>query len=187
MFYRKEIEIGIKSGSKRAEGDRNNIIELLRRIEDQNAANEDGIFHPSDAENEEDSLVHRFSAIDICESSLHAPLQTNNGGLASASADDLLRLLTKKERDRFFVALKEPSSGLVQELLESAELGKIRQLPWWEAPSDAGQSPLSLRVPYGAKPDLMAVPTNLINQTSRGISLLYNICAVLYVFLVACF
>lgn len=101
------------------------------------------------------------------------------------SADDLLRLLTKKERDKFFIALKEPSNGLVQELLESAELGKTRRLPWWEAPSDGGQSPLSPPAHYGAKPDLMVVPTNLINQASRGISLLYNICAVLYVFLVA--
>lgn len=116
---------------------------------------------------------------------LYVLLQTNNNVLASASADDLLRLLTKKERDKFFVALKDPSSGLVQEFLESAELGKTRQLPWWEEPSVGGRSPLSLRVCYGVKPDLMVVPAKLINQASRSISLLYNICAVLYVFLLA--
>lgn len=66
MFYRKEIEIDIKSESSKAEGDRNKIIELLKRVEDQSAADEDRLFHPSDEENEEDSLADRFSAIDIC-------------------------------------------------------------------------------------------------------------------------
>lgn len=109
----------------------------------------------------------------------------NNSVLASASADDLLRLLTEKERYKFFSALKDPSSGLVQALLESAEIRKTRQLPWWEVPSDGGhsllQSPLSPFVPHGVKPDPMVVPTNLINQASCSVSLLYNICAVLYV------
>ncbi|KAF8551352.1 hypothetical protein OG21DRAFT_291769 [Imleria badia] len=163
MFYRKEIELGIKSESSKTEGDRNKMIELLKRIEDQSAADEDGLFHPPDEENGEDSLAHRFSAIDI----------------SSASADDLLRLLTQKERDKFFVALKDPSSGLVRELLESAELEKTRQPPWWDAPSDGGQSSLSPHIPYGVKPKLMVVPTGLIDQASRGVSLLYNICAVL--------
>ncbi|KAG8220815.1 hypothetical protein J3R82DRAFT_2260 [Butyriboletus roseoflavus] len=166
-FYRKEIELGIKSGSSKTEGDKSKIIELLKRIEDQSAADEDGLFHHSDEEDEEDSFVHRFSVIDI----------------SSASADDLLRLLTKKERDKFFIALEDPSSGLVQELLESAEIKKTGRLPWWEVPSDGGhsllRSTLSPCVPYGVKPDLMMVPTNLINQASCGGSLLYNICAVL--------
>ena len=67
-FYRKEIEIGVKSQSSKSEGDRNQIIEFLKRIEDQGATDDDGLFHHSDEENE-DSLAHRFSAIDICESS----------------------------------------------------------------------------------------------------------------------
>lgn len=45
------------------------MIELLKQVEDQSAANEDEPFHQSDEEDEEDSLVNRFSAIDICESS----------------------------------------------------------------------------------------------------------------------
>lgn len=107
--------------------------------------------------------------------------QTIDNGLASASASDLLRVLTPKERDKFFVALKDPSGGLVRELLESTELEETRQLPWWDAPSDGSQSPLSRHIPYGVKPNLMVVPTGLINHASRGVSLLYNICAVLYV------
>ncbi|KAN0088667.1 hypothetical protein V8E55_005724 [Tylopilus felleus] len=162
-FYRREIETGIKSESSKTEGDRNNVIELLKRIEDQSAADEDELSDHSDGENEEDSLAHRLSAIDI----------------PSASADDLLRLLTKKERDKFFVALKDPSSGLVRELLKSVELEKTRRLPWWDAPTHGGESPLSLPVPYGLKPSLTVVPTDLINPASRSVSLLYNICAVL--------
>lgn len=178
MFYRKEIEIGIKSGSSKSEEDRNKMLELLKRVEHESAADEVGLFHP-DEENEEDSLAHRVSAIDICESSSQASLQMTNCSLASASADDLLRLLNKKEKEKFFAALKDPSSELVQVLLRSTELEKTRQLPWWEAPSDDGQSPLSPHISYGVKPELMAVPVDLINQASRGTSLLYNICVVL--------
>ncbi|KAF8141819.1 hypothetical protein EV363DRAFT_1467996 [Boletus edulis] len=163
IFYRKEIETGIKSESSKTEEDRNKMIELLKQIGDQSALDDDGLFDHSDEENEEDSLAHRVSAIDI----------------SSASADNLLRVLTKKERDKFFVALKDPSSKLVRELLESAEFEKTRQLPWWDAPSDDSQSSLSLRIPYGLKPDLMVIPTDLIHQAYSGVSLLYNICAVL--------
>jgi hypothetical protein len=67
-FYRKEIEIGIKSETSKPEGDRDKMVELLKRIEDQSASDEDGILHHSDEEHEEDNLAHRFSAIDICES-----------------------------------------------------------------------------------------------------------------------
>jgi len=73
----------------------------------------------------------------------------------------------------------------VRELLESAEFEKTKQLPWWDAPDDDDQSLLSLRTPYGVKPEPMMVPTDLANQASRGVSLLYNICAVLYVLHVA--
>lgn len=65
-FYRKEIEIGIKSAAETG-GDRNWIIELLKKIEDQNAE-EDEALHPPDDESEEDTLADRFAAIDICES-----------------------------------------------------------------------------------------------------------------------
>lgn len=115
---------------------------------------------------------------------LHVPLQTNNAVLASASADDLLRLLTEKERVTFFAALKDPSSGLVRKLLGSAELDKTRQLPWWEASTDRDRSSVSPRIPHGVPPEIMVIPTNLVNQIRRGVSLLYNICAVMYVSLV---
>lgn len=174
-FYRKEIEVGIKSGSSKSDEDKNKMLELLKRMEDESAADEIGLFH-ADEENEEDSLANRFSGIDICKSYSYPPLQTSNSLLASASTDDLLRSLSEKEKDRFFAALRDPSSGLMQELLESAELENNTQLPWWEAPSNGGRPP---RIPYGAEPDLMVVPADLVNQSSRGTSLLYNICVVL--------
>lgn len=68
MFYRKEIETGIKSDTSKTEGDRDNMVELLKRIEEQSTSDEDGLFHHSDEEHEEDNLAHRFSAIDISES-----------------------------------------------------------------------------------------------------------------------
>jgi len=158
-FYRKEIEVGIKSTP---EGDRDKMLEFLRRIEADNSANDDGLSLQSDEEHEVDDITHRFSDIDV----------------SSASADDLLRLLTAKERDAFFAALKDPSSGLVRKLLDSAELDKTRQLPWWEASTDRDESSVS-RIPFGVTPEIMVIPTNLVNQISRGVSLLYNICAVI--------
>ena len=69
-FYRKEIETGIKSGSSRSGKDRNKMLELLKLIQEERAADEAALFHSSDGENEEDSLVHRLSGIDICEPTL---------------------------------------------------------------------------------------------------------------------
>lgn len=73
VFYRKEIEIGIKSSSSKSEEDRTKMLELLKRIQDDSAADEVGLLHLSDEENEEDSFAHRFSTIDICGSLFPTP------------------------------------------------------------------------------------------------------------------
>ena len=114
-------------------------------------------------------------------SQLSYSFESFNCVLASASTNDLLRLLNKEEKDKFFSALKDPASGLVQQLLGSTEFEKTRQLPWWEAPSDESHPPSPPRITYGVKPDLMMVPVNLINQATHDTSLLYNICDVLWV------
>ncbi|KIJ20693.1 hypothetical protein PAXINDRAFT_178385 [Paxillus involutus ATCC 200175] len=138
------------------------MLKLLKRIEEQSAEEDAVILRGSDEDDEdEDDLARRLAEVDI----------------SSASADDLLRVLTTEERDKFFMAVEDPSSELAQRLLASAELHKTRQEPWWEAPSVSEDSSLPARVRYGHKPDLMEVPANLIKP--GGTSLLYNICAVL--------
>ncbi|KAF9232594.1 hypothetical protein BU15DRAFT_54862, partial [Melanogaster broomeanus] len=166
-FYRKEVETGIKTESSKTAEERVKILELLKRIEEQSIEEDEMVLRGSDEDEDEDEdeddLAQRLGGVDI----------------SSASANDMLGMLTKQERDKFFMALRDPSSELAQRLLASAELHKIQQEPWWEAPSVSDESSLPLHVRYGHKPDLMEVPDNLIKQYPGGPSLLYNICAVL--------
>ncbi|KIK78404.1 hypothetical protein PAXRUDRAFT_164131 [Paxillus rubicundulus Ve08.2h10] len=161
-FYRKEIVTGINTGSSKMVEERVYMLEVLKRIEEQSAEADVVPLRGSDEEDEdEDDLARRLAGMDV----------------SAASADDLLAVLTTEERDKFFMAVEDPSSELAQRLLASAELHKTRQEPWWEAPSVSEDSSLLTRVRYGHKPDLMEVPANLIKP--GGTSLLYNICAVL--------
>ncbi|KAF9246575.1 hypothetical protein BU15DRAFT_85322 [Melanogaster broomeanus] len=164
-FYRKEIETGIKTESSKTVEERVKMLQLLKRIEGQSAEEDEMVLWGSDEDEDEDEddLAQRLGGVDI----------------SSASANDMFGMLTKQERDKFFMALRDPSSELAQRLLASAELHKIQQEPWWEAPSVSDESSLPLHVRYGHKPDLMEVPANLIKQHPGSPSLLYNICAVL--------
>lgn len=96
--------------------------------------------------------------------------------LASATSDELLRLLTKEERDKFFMAVGDPSGQLAQQLLSGEELRSVGQEPWWEASLEGSPSG-SMR--YGSRPALMEVSLDLAKRQSSGPSLIYNICAVL--------
>ncbi|KAH7922320.1 hypothetical protein BV22DRAFT_1106691 [Leucogyrophana mollusca] len=136
-FYRKEIETGINSESSKTAQERMQMLELLKRMESQ-ASEEDNLYSEDDDEN--DDLARRLANVDI----------------SSASSNDLLALLTKEERDKFFKALRDPSSELAQQLLASEELQKGKREPWWEAPSTEGQG--AERVRYGDKPAIMDLP-----------------------------
>ncbi|KIJ59233.1 hypothetical protein HYDPIDRAFT_101098 [Hydnomerulius pinastri MD-312] len=163
-FYRKEIETGIKTESSKTAEERVKMLELLKRMEERNAEEDEAMLMGSDEEDEEgDGLARRLAGMDI----------------SSASADELLRLLTKEERDKFFMALKDPSSELAQQLLASTELDRTRQAPWWEVPSVDKDSSGPVEVRYGHKPELMDVPKSLVKPNPNGPTLLYNICAVL--------
>ncbi|KAH7885856.1 hypothetical protein F5I97DRAFT_2023344 [Phlebopus sp. FC_14] len=162
-FYRKEIEVGIKTESSKTAEERHKMLELLKRIEEE-GKEEEALLQDSDADEDGEDLARRMEGIDI----------------SSASTSDLLKILKKEERDKFFMAVKDPSSELAQQLLASAELEQTRQKPWWEATS-VGHTELKDfdGVQYGPKPELMEVPPNMIKPNLRGPSLLYNICALL--------
>ena len=102
--------------------------------------------------------------------------------------------LTPTERDKFLKALNDPSSELAQQLLTSEELETQIVDPWWDQPSDYGEERPQPVIDasgarkirrYGHKPKFLDVPTSAIkaseNVGTTGPSLLYNICAVLYV------
>ncbi|KAF9218628.1 hypothetical protein BS17DRAFT_741906 [Gyrodon lividus] len=163
-FYRKEIEMGIRTEPSKTAEERLNVLELLKRIGEQSAEEDEALLRGSEEEAEdEDDLAQRLAGVDV----------------SSASADDLLQVLTTQEREIFFVALQDPSSELAQRLLASIELHRTRQEPWWEAPSVSDNSSLPEHVRHGHKPDLMVVPANLVRQSPSHPSLLYNIYALL--------
>ncbi|KAG1723832.1 uncharacterized protein EDB91DRAFT_1240029 [Suillus paluster] len=160
-FYRKEIQTSIKPKSSKTHEEREKMLELLKRLEDQIQEEDSNLLRDQDeSDSDANDLICRFAGVDI----------------SSASSDELLRLLTKEEVDKFFNALRDPTSQLAQQLLSSEELQSVRLEPWWEAPLEGSPSG-GMR--YGSKPALMEVPLNLIKRQSSSPALMYNICAVL--------
>lgn len=161
-FYRKEIQTSIETKSSKSHEEREKMLELLKRLEEQTQEEDSSSLLRDQDESDSDAndLASRFADVDI----------------SSASSDELLRLMTKEEIDRFFNALRYPTSQLAQQLLSSEELQSVRQEPWWEA-SVEGSSSGSIR--YGSKPALMEVPVNLVKRQPSSPSLIYNVCAVL--------
>ncbi|KAG1728095.1 hypothetical protein EDB19DRAFT_169255 [Suillus lakei] len=160
-FYRKEIQTSIETKSSKTHEERGKMLELLKRLEDQTQEEDSSLLRDQDeSDSDANDLVSRFAGVDI----------------SSASSDELLRLMTKEEIDKFFNALRDPTSQLAQQLLSSEELQSVRQEPWWEA-SLEGSPGGSMR--YGSEPALVEVPLNLVKRQSSGPSLIYNVCAVL--------
>lgn len=139
------------------------MLELLKRLEEQTQEEDSSLLRDQDGSDSDSSdLVSRFSGVDI----------------SSASSDELLRLMTKEEIDKFFNALRDPTSQLAQKLLSSEELQSVRQEPWWEA-SLEGSPNSSGSMRYGSKPALMEFPLKLVKSQASSPSLIYNVCAVL--------
>ncbi|KAG6325715.1 hypothetical protein ID866_13374, partial [Astraeus odoratus] len=135
------------------------MLELLKRVEEENMEEPDLSLYGSVDEDTADDLPRRLEGLDI----------------RSAPTDELLRCLTEEERDRFFSALRDPASELAQKLIASTELGQGSQVPWWESPSISdGDSVL-----YERQPSIMDVPSRIIRWNLGAPSLLYNICSVL--------
>lgn len=165
-FYRKEIQTGIKTKSSKTHEEREKMLELLKRLEEQTQQEDNSLLCDQDeSDSDSNDLVSRFAGVDI----------------PSASYDELLRHMTKEEIDRFFNALRDPTSQLAQQLLSSEELQSVRREPWWE---DSLEESPSGSVRYGSQPALMEVPCNLVKRQASSPSLIYNVCAVLvaYVF-----
>lgn len=106
-------------------------------------------------------------------------------GIDSTAPDALWAMLTSAERSKFITALNNPTGELSQQLLASESFKKEIQDPWWEAPQvcsskDDGQIKLDSSLRHGAKPRMMEVPVSMTTPNPTGHSLVYNICAVLY-------
>lgn len=167
VFYKKEIEHDIKTTPSKTSEERQKMMQLLKRFE------EDSLDDGDPLETDEDDLASRFEDLDIDK----------------ASYDDLWSALTPAERARFIAALRDPSSNLAQELLASDQLETERVEPWWETPSDpppsdtvdsngTGPSSRHKQRRFGHPPEAMFVPPTLASSQA-GNPLLYNTTALL--------
>ncbi|KAI0352088.1 hypothetical protein OH77DRAFT_1409888 [Trametes cingulata] len=172
-FYRKEVELDVKSAPSASVEEKRRMMDLLKRFEE-DSLDESPLLADSDNEDEDDA------------DDLHRRLQ--NIDLDSASYEELWAALTPAEREKFLRAINDPNSELAQQLLASEELERERVDPWWEAPADAEPEDSSASSSgatarrHGSKPPIMSIPEPLIKQSSNnalsGPLLLYNICAV---------
>jgi hypothetical protein len=148
------------------------MMDMLKRFED----------------SAEEALAAQLQGVDIGESgqqTMEQPSQLNSYGLAdSASPEALWSALNEKQRAAFMEAVKDSSSPLARQLLESAKAQHEFVLPWWEAPIqlEDDEDQLLERERYGRRPSITIEPPKLIQKPSMpeaqcGPSLLYNILA----------
>ncbi|KAF9070008.1 hypothetical protein BDP27DRAFT_1164080, partial [Rhodocollybia butyracea] len=154
-FYKKQIEVDIRSESSKSAEERQKMLELLKRFEEDSL--DDNM--PDEEEEDDDDLADRFAEVDI----------------ASASPDSLWSLLTKTEQDKFIKALHDPSGNFAQELLHSEELEKESREPWWEASPGLTEDD---DIQYGTKPELITIPSSMVKPLPSGPPLIYNLCSI---------
>ncbi|KAJ7216531.1 hypothetical protein GGX14DRAFT_441896 [Mycena pura] len=146
-FYKNELESDIRAQPSKTAQERQRMLELLKRFEEESAAQEE-------PEPEDEDFSRRFQGLD----------------LESAPPDQLWSLLTPAERDNFLKAMADPSSELAVQLLASEDLENEKQEPWWTVPALPGSR-------YGIPPEPISVPPSLQSSHRSGPSLIYNICA----------
>ncbi|KAH9852166.1 hypothetical protein C2E23DRAFT_868976 [Lenzites betulinus] len=169
-FYRKEVELDVKTAPSASVEEKRRMMDLLKRFEE-DALDDSPLLEDSDNDEDADGLSQRLKNVD----------------LDSASYEELWEALTPAQREKFLHALNDPSSELAQQLLSSAELEREQVEPWWETPAQPHSDDLPLPSDpttnrrHGAKPSIMFVPAPLVKQSSAnalsGPLLLYNICA----------
>ncbi|KAF8074905.1 hypothetical protein FPV67DRAFT_1475407 [Lyophyllum atratum] len=162
-FYKKEVENDIQSEPSKTPQERMRMMEMLKKFEEDNQRSVADEME-SDEEEDDDDLARRFQDIDM----------------DSASTADLWAKLTPAEQEQFRKLMDDPTSGLAQQLLASEELENERYAPWWDADVVAdnpdGQSPPHRR--YGARPEVIQIPSAIVKPIPNGPPLFYNICAV---------
>ncbi|KAI0832073.1 hypothetical protein BC628DRAFT_1453207 [Trametes gibbosa] len=175
-FYRKEVELDVKTAPSASVEEKRRMMDLLRRFEE-DALDDSPLL--ADADNDE-SDTEGLSA------------RLENVDLDSASYEELWDALTPAQREKFLHALDDPHSELAQKLLSSAELERDTVVPWWETPTqpDSDDLPRPSDQPtdrrHGLRPSIMPIPAPLAKQSSatalNSPFLLYNLCALSFTY-----
>ncbi|KAJ7135483.1 hypothetical protein C8R43DRAFT_929429, partial [Mycena crocata] len=160
-FYKKEVEFDIRAEPSKTAHERHRMLELLKRFEEDSAAQGELTGEDEDEVDESD-LSRRLQSVD----------------LESTTSDHLWGLLTSVEREKFLKAMEDPSSDLALQLLASKDLEVEKQEPWWTHSAVSQNLPGPSTKRHGSPPDPILIPSSLISPTRSGPSLIYNICAV---------
>ncbi|KAJ3519340.1 hypothetical protein NMY22_g13251 [Coprinellus aureogranulatus] len=148
-FYKKEIETGIHAEPSKTAQERKQILELLKRFEEESAEDAEAL----DEEEDESDLAKRFASVD----------------LDSASSDEIWAMLSPEQREKFLRALQDPNSEIAKELLSSEELRRNIRLPWWEDEDDHEEE---------EAPTMMTIPVAMLKPVPNRPLLVYNLAAV---------
>ncbi|TFK51937.1 hypothetical protein OE88DRAFT_1734950 [Heliocybe sulcata] len=176
-FYRKEVEVDIKTAPTKTAEERLKMMDLLKRFEE-DSLDDDGdimkVLGDDGQEEDENDLAGRLGKVD----------------LDSVPPEELWSMLTPEEREKFIKAVDDPNSDLAQQLFASEELENVRIDPWWEDPdasvaqeeeqvTTSATANSRLRKRYGKKPEMsICVPTSMVKPIpASSPSLLYNACA----------
>ncbi|KAA1469106.1 hypothetical protein DENSPDRAFT_834646 [Dentipellis sp. KUC8613] len=170
-FYRTQLEADIRGEPSKSAQERTQMLELLKKFEEDALAEEDA---DRDEDEDEDDLGHRLAGMD----------------LGDVSYDELWSRLTEAERAKFMHAVQDPTSELAQQLLASQELIEDAVDPWWDAPpavpfdqdeneDEDAPLPKAEKKRYGHKPEPLRIPDALLSAASPTLPLAYNLMAIL--------
>ncbi|KAL9713458.1 hypothetical protein Ac2012v2_003068 [Leucoagaricus gongylophorus] len=168
-FYKNELQSDIATTPSRTHEERKQMMELLRRFEEEAVQDEDIVDkEASEISNEgiggEDSLVDRFAELDI----------------DSLSPETMWEMLTPAERRKFVKALENPSSELAQTLLASKQLEVEIEQPWWiNGVEDFDREHLSQEAKeIERRPTPICVPQSMVKPVPPGHPLVFNLLAI---------
>ncbi|TDL23986.1 hypothetical protein BD410DRAFT_131242 [Rickenella mellea] len=162
-FYKREIQTDMNAQPNRSAEERIKMMELLKRFEEDSLEDDELLNDENDDEDHVTNLAQRLGNID----------------LESASSDEIWSMLNPSERELFLQAVKDPTSGVTQDLLYSDEMQKHIVEPWWIAPSIDSNAGSQMHLKrFGERPQIMDIPSSLVKPLKDGPPLMYNISVV---------
>jgi hypothetical protein len=173
-FYRKEIESDIQASPSTSADERNKMLALLRKFEDEYSEEPDVLAKDSD------DLSRKLEAVNLGALSNLLKTVRTYFNIDEADPDVIWAMLSSSQRDSFLKIIRDPSSELAQELLSSAELQQERRKPWWESPLMESDIATTESSEFGVSPKMMSIPQSLIASGAVSDSnrfLVYNILA----------
>ncbi|KAF5362166.1 hypothetical protein D9756_002243 [Leucocoprinus leucothites] len=171
-FYKKELQSDITTTPSHTHEERKQMMELLKRFEETATEDEHTLYQEALGSNEiedggadkEMSLVDKFAGLD----------------LDSISSEDMWKMLTSEEREKFVKALEDPISGLAQRLSESEQLEIEIEQPWWidgVKRLDHEQEPTGHNGKK-SRPTPICIPQSMVKPVPPGQPLVYNLTAI---------